>query len=266
MTVLRISLEQYCGWAPGINDGSDWQRILTDDWQADGQVDGKVDGKVSLDLSFIPAMQRRRLSPLARAVFHVARSCTAGITDYASVFSSVDAEIKRTKGILQDIADGELLSPAAFSLSVHNAVAGQLSITEGNHALSITVAAGNEGIGSAFVEACGLLMEEQAERVLVVCFEEGLPEPYSQFADSPPAVLAAAFLLSKSPDALQLNVERTVKDSSIQDRAVNNGLLKTLPFWRQICELLSFLHANDATLTLGGDTAVWCWRRVDGKG
>ena len=55
--------------------------------------------------------------------------------------------------MLQTIQSGEELSPTAFSLSVHSAIAGLFSIAYGNNQEISVIAPGLEGIAPAFVEA-----------------------------------------------------------------------------------------------------------------
>jgi len=99
----------------------------------------RVVGKPSLD--FLEPIQRRRLSSLARGVFH----CTGRIGppgDVPLVFASRHGEAERTLAILGDLAAGAEVSPLLFSMSVHNAVPGLLSILRGNRAPATALAPG----------------------------------------------------------------------------------------------------------------------------
>ena len=59
---------------------------------------------------------------------------------------------------------GEEVSPTAFSLSVHNAIAGLFSIAYGCHQEITVIAPGQDGIAPAFIEALGLLQEHHSRR------------------------------------------------------------------------------------------------------
>jgi hypothetical protein len=111
------------------------------------------------------------------------------------VFASQHGEIHRTLGLLGDLAQGEPLSPMAFSLSVHNTASGLYSIASGNTAPSTAVAAGLDTLPMALVEAMGQL--QRHEEVMVVYAEEPLPEAYRDFADGGSALLGLALRLGK---------------------------------------------------------------------
>src|SRR4051812_6705411 len=82
------------------------------------------------DVSVIPAMLRRRLSPIGRAALSVIMPLADSQGAMPLVYVSRHGDLNRTLGLLQDLALGEPLSPTAFSLSVHNATAGLFSIQQ----------------------------------------------------------------------------------------------------------------------------------------
>ena len=57
--------------------------------------------------------------------------------------------------MMEMIEAGEEISPTAFSLSVHNAIAGLFSMARRNNTQSTVVAPGEEGMAPAFIEALG---------------------------------------------------------------------------------------------------------------
>ena len=85
-------------------------------------------------------MLQRRLSPLAKAVFHSADKCTVTGEQIPTVFSSSHGEICKSLEMLKAIQAGDEVSPAAFSLSVHNAIAG-FSLLSYSNQREITVVA-----------------------------------------------------------------------------------------------------------------------------
>ena len=144
MPEFAIILARWAAWAPGLESETDWAH-----W--DGEP---PQGPAVPDLSWLPPMQRRRLPALARGVFHVARQAGGDDVDrLPTVLASAHGELSRTLGLLNDLAENEPLSPAAFSLSVHNAVSGQLSIALGNRAPASCVALAGDGISTALLEA-----------------------------------------------------------------------------------------------------------------
>jgi len=127
------------------------------------------------DVGFLPAMQRRRLSKLARMLFHVGWPLAEQDKTIPLVFVSRHGETPRTLAILEDLARGEPLSPTAFSLSVHNAPAGLWSIARGDCSEISALAGEVDALEHGIMEACGLL-DEGAPSVLLVVAEES-PAP-----------------------------------------------------------------------------------------
>lgn len=94
--------------------------------------------KKDLDLSFIPVIERRRLSEASKI--------TLGLLGDSPlhcpiVFSSQKGEINRCFGMLQELAIHHLTSPTAFSLSVLNATPALLAITQKNHSEILAISA-----------------------------------------------------------------------------------------------------------------------------
>ncbi len=144
-------------------------------------------------------MQRRRLSPMARAVFECAWPVAQGQPPMPLVYASRHGETTRNFGLLQSLAAGEPLPPTAFGLSVHNALAGQWSIIRRETTESIALSAEDDGLEHAFLEA-GLLLADGHDNVLVVLAEERPPAPYSPWIDDVPFSYAAAFRLRAGAD------------------------------------------------------------------
>lgn len=159
-----------------------------------GEIEAADEGQANV--SFLPAMQRRRLSPLAKAAFATTYPLI-GNRDLPLLCCSVHGEAERTYSLLSDVAAGESLSPTAFGLSVHNAIAGQLSILCGIQSPALALAGGDLPLQAGFLEAAGMLAEGVPELVLLFC-EEPLPELYRSSARSPRHICATALAL-RSP-------------------------------------------------------------------
>lgn len=144
------------------------------------------------DLSNIPAIQRRRLGSLARVVFHALGQCADTSKQEPVVFSSLMGEIQRTQGILTAIATDELVSPTAFSLSVHNAISGLWSMIHDIQAPMIAISPINGSPVPALLEAAGILKEKKHPAVNIVMYEENYPEFYSPFLAGPKGPCALA--------------------------------------------------------------------------
>ena len=145
------------------------------------------------DASAIPALLRRRLNTLGRAAAaEMLRLPAAGSTPV--VYSSRHGDIERTLGVLLELADGEPVSPMNFSLAVHNAIPGILSIHSGNTANITSLAAIEESLVPALLEANGLL-QEGYEQVFCLFVDVPVPEIYRTACGEPAAPYAASFLI-----------------------------------------------------------------------
>lgn len=156
---------------------------------------------VAPDVRFVDASLRRRLGPLARTMLHVAGACAQGMTGLRLVFASQHGELGYTVALLRALAAGEPLSPTLFSLSVHNAAAGLLSTARADRAESTAVAAGEETLGYALLEAHCQLAAQPHRPVLVVYGDAPLPEEYRRFGSPADASIpngrALALLVSR---------------------------------------------------------------------
>ena len=189
---MHFRIEQWRAWAPGLENADDWRR-----WSAAPvrlPID-TPDASAQADVSFLPAMQRRRLSPLARMVCHVAWPLADAYGQLPLVFVSRHGETPRTLAILNDLANDEALSPTQFSLSVHNAVIGLWSILRGDTSEMTALAGENDGLEQGMLEARTLL-GEGAPAVLLVVAEELPPELYRPYIDDVPFSHALALLLT----------------------------------------------------------------------
>lgn len=145
------------------------------------------------DVAFVEPMLRRRLSRLARGFFHCAQAVSPP-GEVRVVFASRHGEADRTLAILKDLAGSREVSPALFSMSVHNAVAGLWSILKANRAPATALAAGPDSFGWGLVEAAGALQADPGVPVLFVYADEPLPEPWAA-PGSQPGSQALALLL-----------------------------------------------------------------------
>jgi len=154
--VSNFVLSKWNAWAPGINNIDDWLN-----WSNGGTV---LHQDKAVVLDSVPKMLQRRLSPLAKAVFNSADKCIVTGEQIPTVFSSAHGEICKSLEMLNVIQAGDEVSPTAFSLSVHNAIAGLFSIVYANQQEITVIAPGQEGIAPAFVEGLGF-----CKKVLMQC-------------------------------------------------------------------------------------------------
>lgn len=238
MATFTLALDRWHCWASGIVEDEPWRRWI------EGDVQPTPGDTPTLDQ--IKPIQRRRLSAVARGVFHCAQECLQQQKPAATIFCSAHGEGSRAAGLLESIARNEPLSPNAFSLSVHNAVAGLFGIFTADDAPSISIAAGTEGIGAAFLDGwCRL--QECAGPVLVVLYDDPMPSVFCVGGDAPPTPLVAALLLSNDAAASRYRLERSAPDG------------EPVPHWGQIRSVADFLQRRERRLSLQSERAQWTW-------
>lgn len=130
------------------------------------------------DVSFVPPMERRRLTGAERAALSTAWQ-VKGEGASPVVFASRWGEIGVTAKLMKQFhADGEM-SPAGFSASVHNAAPGALSLLTKNKAPYTAIAARDRSLEAGLLEALAM----RAEAVFVYA-EEATPDLYQgEFQD-----------------------------------------------------------------------------------
>lgn len=190
--MITFNISQWRAWAPGRSTTAHWQQ-----WSRGEPPTDSADA--APDVAFLPAMQRRRLSRLARMAFAVGWPLAEGLEHLPLVFVSRHGETPRTFEILSDLSNGEPLSPTQFSLSVHNAVIGLWSILRGETSEMTAIAAEGDGFEQGVVEAAGLL-HDGAPAVLLIVAEEQPPEAYRPWITDVPFDYALGLLLTPGED------------------------------------------------------------------
>jgi len=193
--MLTFSIPQWQSWAAHLPDKPAWQRWAREE---DTATESSTEARPPR-LDFLPPMQRRRLSSMARTVFSCAWPLAEQHPNMPLVFASRHGETSRSFPLLQTLAADEPLSPTSFCLSVHNAIAAQWSILRGETAESVALSSADDGLEHAFVEA-GLLLSAGHSQVLVVIAEESPPKAYLPWIFDVPFSYVAAFVVSAGQD------------------------------------------------------------------
>jgi hypothetical protein len=203
----------------------------------------------------MPMLLRRRLGKLGQLA--VAAAYEAGATPPVRyVFCSRHGEFGRTLGLLRDGVLGEPLSPTEFSVSVHNALAGLLSIATKATGSHTALAAGADSFAYGLVEAAASLAATPDEPVLLVYFDEPLPAPFDELAPSgDEASLACALLLHGPSDPAGGGelVELAVESAAGDRNAVTT---------RQASDFLRFLASGAVSGHSVGNRLGLRWRRA----
>lgn len=187
MAGLSINISARAAWAPGLEDDTAWRS-----WPGHALPD---DHGTAPDVRFIDALLRRRLGRLSRMALHVANQAAAEYAFLPTIFASRHGELSRTVSMLHALAADEAPSPAAFSLSVHNAAAGIFSIVRGDPAPSTALAAGEETLLWALLDASIRLAADPDSPILLVYADEPLPGEYQAFQTASESAHALALLL-----------------------------------------------------------------------
>lgn len=202
-SILEFSLEFGCLWRSSPIPGKP-------SWLG-GEILPTIEGKA--DVGFLTIMQKRRLSPLARAAIAVAWRCRTQCGDLPVVAFSSHGESQLYFEILTGQATGEEASPTQFSLSVHNAIVGMLSNLAESSQPYLCLAGGSEGVFGAFLETAAQLVE--TPKVLLLAYGQPLPEIYSNYVPNDEHSWALGFVLAgKEKPGLGLRLTRTVTGSA----------------------------------------------------
>ncbi|WP_297841409.1 beta-ketoacyl synthase chain length factor [Pseudomonas sp.] len=237
--MITFNIAQWRAWAPGLETTDDWQQ-----WNNGQAAVASVD--MAPDVSFLPAMQRRRLSRLARMAFSVGWPLAEGREQLPLVFVSRHGETPRTFDILSELATDQPLSPTQFSLSVHNAIIGLWSIMRGETSEMTALAAAGDGLEHGVIEA-GALLAEGAPAVLLIVTEEQPPEAYAEWVNDVPFPYAVGLLLTPGTD-WQLSLSTGDESLPAADTPHALKLLRTLLSGQTCCQ-----HS--------WKNRLWNWRR-----
>lgn len=200
----------------------------------------------------MPAALRRRVTPIGREAFEAAWSVLPPARQIRMVFASRHGEYQRTLQLLSALTEEGAVSPADFSMSVHHALAGLLSIVTGNRAGHTAVAAGLDSFGYGLLEAVTCFADDAAP-VLFVYFDEPLPDIYgASFAGGDVAPIALALILAPASDS---DNDRVVLSMPAKASGRPASLAQARAF-------LDFLASGRSELRLSGERHDWWWRRA----
>ncbi len=243
--VIGFSIVDWSAWAPGLHERAAWEA-----W---AQVPVLPRGDDTPPLAEMPALQRRRVERLGRMAMQAAYWCDAQMdASVPMLFASRHGDVARSVALLQALADGEALSPTAFGLSVHNAIAAFHSIVGGGRGNYLAIAGGRGTAEASCVEAAALLADGAPE-VRIVCYEAPLPAEYAGYADEAQAFYAWCWRIApagKGGAQIELRWDEGVTGLPPETAALPHGL-----------DMHRFLLANEARLSFRDDGRDWTWRR-----
>ncbi len=218
-------------------------------WTPAGWLRGEDEnfGKHAL-ASSAPPLLRRRVTRIGRMALEGAWE-VSDLAQARFVFASRHGEFERTLSLLEAVAEKHEISPADFTLSVHNALAGLLSIARHNRSGHTSLASGRQSFACGLLEAGCCLEEFPSRPVVYVYYDEPLPGPYADFNDA-----------AERPVAIAIAIERTrpgheivISCESVAETTQNTGDF--------MGETLRFLAGSVVETTVVGQGLGWHFRR-----
>ncbi len=241
---LRFTITDWSAFAPGLASHDRWL-----DW---ARAPCLPVGDDTPTVARMPVILRRRLERIGRVALQPVYDCQLSHDgDIPHVFASRHGDLSRTYGMLQSLTRGEQLSPTAFGLSTHNAIAALYGIACGMRGSHVAVSAGATSAEAAVVEALGLL-NQGAREVIVVMYDSPLPDDYRVFADEPQCHYAWAWriaLADSGSDVFSL-VSGSGAAHLNTSRCLPHGL-----------DVLRFVISGLDTMQFADRGRLWCWRR-----
>lgn len=180
-------------WLPGFPHATIW---------AAGTRDAEAIKPAGTSLDRV---NRRRASPLDRALADTVKQAIdhagADATTVPIVIGSSIGEAATMISLLDELwRHGNPMSPADFTMSVHNAAAGLISITNKNRGITTSIAADHDTPVAALLEGIGLVLAHDGPAI-VACGDE--PAPATLVQHAPPwAMVTAAVVLAPLRDGV----------------------------------------------------------------
>jgi hypothetical protein len=146
------------------------------------------------------------------------------------------------------LARDDGVSPTDFTLSVHHALIGLLSIAQGNRLGHTAVASGAESFCYGLIEALACLKEKPNVPVMLIHCDDLLPQPFSHFNEAGETPIAIALLIANEGDGEV--VEFSLKPSP------NSSHLS-----RYANDFLQFIGSGSEQMLSIGETLQCQWNR-----
>lgn len=232
---MSFNIEKWSANSAGLSSDAEWQAWSTNlDWPQDGPTEFKA----------IPPMMRRRMSLQSKLAVQTALTLLKDNSIDYLVFASRHGELHRTANLIQSILEGDDASPMAFSQSVHNTAAGLTTIAAKAPIPLTSIAAGQDTFHNALIEAYLYLNQYPSHRVLVIDFDQPLPDLYQEFETQYYSDYALGFVLTSGSN---YSVSRTVTKGSSTTR---------LP---QGLQALQNILQGSQNWTVAGKHQDWTW-------
>jgi hypothetical protein len=246
---MEFGLEAWTALAPTLESKADWQHWLAHDQEITEQ-------NVKPNLKHIPMMLRRRFDTIGKCAMGAVSQLCVDEENIGSIFASQHGDIEVTLSLLEGIAKKEEMSPTAFSLAVHNAIAGLYSIVTKNTGNITAISAMQGHIASALFESIGQLQTK--ERVLCVIYDATLPEVYAKTCCSNPFPYAIALIFSRN-EGTTMSFEYSGESSQEESSAFENTAKKDLQGF------IAFLLGDNQHFSCESNGSSWSLQVAQGQ-
>jgi len=240
-----VAVRAWYAWAPGMDTQRKWL-----EWAGAGCVGSGL--REVAQLPPLPMMLRRRATPLGQKILMAALALGEVARMGRYILATRHGEFSRQVGILDALASAELPSPADFTMSVHHALAGLLSIHTSNTQAHTAISAGADTFAMALLEAIACLQETPGAPVLLLYGDERLPPPFDVYdeTDTAEPLVAAFALANPTPGEMRIVTEIT------SNRAGDHGT------GCMARAFLRFLLAQAGEIRSTSERITWSWCRA----
>ena len=108
----------------------------------------------NIDLSAIPMLMRRKLSPIGKIAISTMLDCYGeNSDDIKLVYASRYGELERVVKLIKQEHEENEISPTGFSFSVHNSTVGLFSLLKNIHSSYNSITAGENSFSLGFLDA-----------------------------------------------------------------------------------------------------------------
>ncbi|UPR46820.1 beta-ketoacyl synthase chain length factor [Vibrio cyclitrophicus] len=245
--LMSFNIEKWSANSAGLNSDAEWQAWSNHlDWPQDGSTEFKA----------IPPMMRRRMSLQSKLAVQTALTLLKDTSIDYLVFASRHGELHRTATLIQSILEGDDASPMAFSQSVHNTAAGLTTIAAKAPIPLTSIAAGQDTFHNALIEAYLYLHQYPSHRVLVIDFDQPLPELYQEFETQSYADYALGLVLTSGNDYSVSRAASTSRSVSLSKAVTSENSEAELP---QGLQSLQNILQDSKSWTVAGKHQDWTW-------
>ena len=108
----------------------------------------------NIDLTSIPMMMRRKLSPVGKIAMSTMLDCYGENSgDIKLVYASRYGELERVVKLISQEKENNEVSPTGFSFSVHNSTIGLFSLLKNIHSSYNSIAGGEDSFSAGLLDA-----------------------------------------------------------------------------------------------------------------